>query len=124
MPMSLSSLAIVLLSVTLSALGQICFKFGLNSVSHSGAPAGGLQNVTLALLTPGVVAGLGFYAVGTLLWLSALGRLELSQAYPFVSVGFALTTLGGWWLFSDQLSIQRIIGIAIIMFGILLVAKT
>ena len=81
-------------------------------------------HVSLALLTPGVMAGLGFYVVGTLLWLSALGRLELSQAYPFVSLGFALTTLGGWWLFSDQVSIQRVAGIAVIMVGIALVART
>jgi multidrug transporter EmrE-like cation transporter len=70
------------------------------------------------------MAGLGFYAIGTLLWLSALGRLELSQAYPFVSVGFALTTLSGWWLFSDELSMQRLVGIGITLLGIVIVAGT
>jgi multidrug transporter EmrE-like cation transporter len=122
--MTLISLGTIILSVTLSAIGQVCFKLGLNSLSHSGTPVGPVKNIALALLTPGVMAGLGLYAVGTLLWLSALGRLELSQAYPFVSFGFALTALGGWWLFSEQLSIQRVAGIAVIMVGITLVART
>jgi hypothetical protein len=92
--MTLTSLGTIILSVTLSAIGQVCFKFGLNSLNHSGTPVGPVKNIALALLTPGVMAGLGFYVVGTLLWLSALGRLELSQAYPFVSLGFALDARG------------------------------
>jgi multidrug transporter EmrE-like cation transporter len=122
--MTLTSLGTIILSVTLSAIGQVCFKIGLNSLNHAGTSLGPVKNIALALLTPGVMAGLGFYVVGTLLWLSALGRMELSQAYPFVSLGFALTTFGGWWLFSDQMSIQRVAGIAVIMVGIALVART
>ncbi len=122
--MTLTSLGTIILSVTLSAIGQVCFKIGLNSLNHAGTSLGPVKNIALALLTPGVMAGLGFYVVGTLLWLSALGRMELSQAYPFVSLGFALTTFGGWWLFSDQVSIQRVAGIAVIMVGIALVART
>jgi multidrug transporter EmrE-like cation transporter len=122
--MTSASLATIILSVTLSAIGQVCFKIGLNSLSSTGFAPGGVQNVALALLTPGVIAGFGFYAIGTLLWLSALGRLELSQAYPFVSIGFALTTLSGWWLFSDEVSMQRLVGIGIILLGIIMVADT
>jgi multidrug transporter EmrE-like cation transporter len=122
--MTMSSLIIIVLSVTFSAFGQICFKIGLNSTNHSAALKGPVETLALALLSPGVLAGLGFYGVGTLLWLSALGKLQLSQAYPFISLGFALTTLTGWWLFGDQLSIQRLAGIGVIMVGVLLVART
>lgn len=121
--MTLFSLGTIVASVTLSAIAQICFKFGLNSLKRSGGVLDPMQNVALALLTPGVIAGLGFYGIGTLLWLSALSRVELSQAYPFVGLGFALTTLSGWWLFSDQLTILRIVGIAFILMGITLVAR-
>jgi drug/metabolite transporter (DMT)-like permease len=108
----------------LSAIGQVCFKLGLNSLNRSGASSDPLQTIPLALLTPGVIVGLGCYGVGTLLWLSALSRIELSQAYPFVGLGFAFTTFFGWWLFSDQLTIQRIAGIVVILIGIMLVART
>jgi multidrug transporter EmrE-like cation transporter len=57
------------------------------------------------------------------LWLSALGRVELSQAYPFVGVGFALTTLAGWWFFGDHISVQRLAGIALLVGGIVLVPR-
>ena len=97
--MSLSSLSLILLSVTLSAIAQIAFKFGMSSDFSQGTRA--LFGPFSALLTPGVSLGLALYGVGTLLWLTALGRVELSQAYPFVGFGFVLTTLAGWCLFGD-----------------------
>ena len=120
--MSLGSLTLILVSVTLSAVAQIAFKLGLSSDLEQNA------NTLLAplakLLTPGILAGLALYGFGTLLWLSALDRVELSQAYPFVGIGFALTTLAGWWLFGEQISPQRLIGIALVVGGIALVARS
>ena len=118
--MPLNSLAVILVSVTLSAAAQIAFKFGVSSAT--GQPGRSSLSPLAALLTPGVIMGLAPYGVGTLLWLTALGRVELSQAYPFVGIGFALTTLAGWWLFGDSLSMQRLVGIALVGGGIALVA--
>ena len=87
--MSIGSLTLILVSVTLSAIAQVAFKLGLSSDPGQGARA--VLGPLAELLTPGVFVGLGLYCVGTLLWLTALGRVELSQAYPFVGVGFALT---------------------------------
>lgn len=120
--MSLSSLALVLSSITLSALAQIAFKIG---VGHTAALSDrALLHSLSLLLAPGVIVGLALYGVGTLLWLTVLGRLELSQAYPFVGVGFVLTTLAGWWLFGDSLSAHRLIGIALVVGGIILVSRS
>lgn len=118
--MPLGSLALILVSVTLSAVAQVAFKIGVaapTAGSHSDGPLA-------MLLAPGVLIGLSIYAAGTLLWLTALQRVELSQAYPFVGIGFALTTLAGWWLFDDQLSAQRLTGIALVIVGITLVARS
>jgi multidrug transporter EmrE-like cation transporter len=117
-----SALALIVASVTISAFAQIAFKLGLSSK----APAQGsaLADIIAKLTTLGVLTGLALYAVGTLLWLSALSRVELSQAYPFVGLGFALTTLGGWWLFGDTITPQRLAGIALIVFGIVMIARS
>ena len=120
--MSLGSLSLILVSVTLSALAQIAFKFGVSSEPRQWTQAA--YGPLAKLLTPGVLFGLACYAIGTLLWLTALGRVELSQAYPFVGIGFVLTTLAGWWLFGDLVSMQRLAGIALVVAGIVLVARS
>src|SRR5262245_15637490 len=124
--MSLALFVTIILSVTVSAIAQVCFKIGLNSLNQPATPtlSSPLYTLGLAVLTPGVMAGLGLYAVGALLWLIALRRVELSQAYPFVGFGFALTTLAGWWLFNELVSIQRGVGIGLIFLGITLLART
>lgn len=121
--MSSRSLALVLCSITLSALAQIAFKFGVRSAT--GMSPGRTSLSPLALVfSPGVIVGLALYAIGTLIWLNALERIELSQAYPFVGLGFALTTVAGWWLFEDTLSAQRLIGIALVVGGIILISRS
>lgn len=120
--MTLASFLLILVSVTLSALAQIAFKIGVSSPPH--ASATWLLGPLAILSTPGVLVGLALYAVGTILWLSALGRVELSQAYPFVGMGLALTTFAGWWLFGDQLSPTRLLGISLVAVGILFIARS
>lgn len=119
MAMSAQSLGLILFSTTLSALAQIAFKFGL------GTAAGSSPRMSLlgAFLAPSVIVGLALYAISMLFWLNALSRVELSQAYPFVGLGFVLTTLAGWVLFGDSLSTQRLVGIALVVGGIVLVAR-
>ena len=119
--MSASSLTLILFSVTLSAIAQIAFKYGVHPDTAQSPQL--FPGHIAKFLTPGVIVGLMLYGVGTLLWLTALGRVELSQAYPFVGIGFALTTLAGWWLFGEQLSAYRVAGIALIIGGIVLVAR-
>jgi multidrug transporter EmrE-like cation transporter len=116
--MNWGTLALILVSVSLSALAQISFKLGVSSAS-GGSMAAGLAN---AVFTPGVMVGLALYGCGTLLWLTALGRVEVSQAYPFVGLGFVLTAILGYMIFGEPLTAQRIAGILVVMGGIWLVA--
>jgi drug/metabolite transporter (DMT)-like permease len=116
--MTASTLLLILVSVTLSAVAQISFKFGMSSVA---ARQAGLVE---ALFTPGVMVGLALYGLGTLLWLSVLSRTEVSQAYPFVGLGFVLTAILGHLLFNDAIGPQRILGIFVVIGGIVLVARS
>ena len=120
--MSLGSLGLVLVSVALSAIAQVAFKFGVASTPSPAVRA--LFGPLSILLLPGVLGGLALYGIATLLWLTALARVELSQAYPFVGIGFVLTTLAGWWLFDDKITTTRVFGIALIALGTVLVARS
>ncbi len=53
---------------------------------------------------------------------AAFGRIEVSQAYPFVGLGFVLTTMLGYLLFGDVLGPQRILGMLLVVGSIVMVA--
>jgi multidrug transporter EmrE-like cation transporter len=122
--MTVQTLALILIAVTMSAVAQIFFKLGLVSAAPVGSQPSAAPGVITALFTPGVLLGLALYGVGTLVWLTALNRVDVSQAYPFVGVGFVLTAILGHFLFGDQISVQRAAGILLVIMGIIIIART
>jgi multidrug transporter EmrE-like cation transporter len=124
--MSAGTLALILVSVTLSAVAQLAFKLGLSggAAGRKLLPAEGWAGPVAGFATPGVLVGLALYGIGTLLWLSALSRAEVSQAYPFVALGFVLTAVFGRLLFDDALGGQRVLGIALVIAGVALIARS
>lgn len=120
-----STFGLILFSVTLSALAQVSFKLG---VSGHGVRAEATGNPLIAsfvaMITPGVVGGLFLYGIGTLLWLQVLSRTSLSQAYPFVGLGFVITSLFGVILFGETVSLLRGSGIVLVTLGIYAIARS
>jgi multidrug transporter EmrE-like cation transporter len=48
----------------------------------------------------------------------------VSIAYPMLSVGYIVTAVAAWYLFGENLSASRIAGIAVIIVGVALVARS
>ncbi len=118
--MSLKGLTLILLSVGLSAIAQIAMKAGVSGVAA--APAAGLLGSYLAMLTaPRVLVGLACYGLGALIWLRVLTMLDVSQAYPFVALGFVLTMVLGFVLLGETPHLTRLLGAGFILAGVWLV---
>jgi multidrug transporter EmrE-like cation transporter len=119
-------LGLILLSITLSAIAQVLFKLGMSSAGVKQALEGAspVRAALAVFLSGGVLGGLSLYGIGTVLWLGVLSRTEVSQAYPFVGLGFVFTAIIGWLLFGDALGPIRIAGIALIILGIVAVSRS
>lgn len=120
------NLALILFSVTLSGLAQVAFKLGVSTATTRMAVAAG-SPVPIALAfaqSPAIIAGLAMYGVGTLVWLNVLARMDLSQAYPFVGLSFMLTAILGHYLFHETFHAGRIMGTALVIAGVILVARS
>ena len=124
--MTFTTVAIILASVSLSAMAQTCFKYGVSSPTSMRVTwtRTALDGVLSQLLNPAVLIGLLLYGIGTLLWLQVLARIELSQAYPFVGLGFIMTALLGVVLFGDTVGPLRLAGIVLVMSGIAVIARS
>ena len=112
--MSLAAFGLILLAVLLGTAGQLLLKAGA-----SAAPLG------LALaLEPRVLGGCAAYAVSMVFWVAALTKTPVSVAYPMVSLGFALNAVLAWRLLGEEMSPMRVAGIAVIIAGVFLVARS
>jgi drug/metabolite transporter (DMT)-like permease len=123
--MTIANFLLILTSVVLSAVAQLSFKIGVSSERLQTALERDewIQIGIGTLLSPNVLVGLALYGLGTVLWLGVLSRVELSQAYPFVGLGFVLTAAMGWLLLGETMSLSRLGGTLLIVGGIFLVAR-
>jgi multidrug transporter EmrE-like cation transporter len=69
-------------------------------------------------------AGLACYAISVLLWLGALSRVPVSVAYPMLSIGYVVNAFAAAALFGEALTVAKLSGIALIVAGVLLLART
>ena len=77
-----------------------------------------------AVFAPLVLVGLGLYVASTVIWLLVLARMDVSYAYPFVSLGFAFTALYGYFALHEPMAPARVTGIALIVAGVCFVANS
>jgi drug/metabolite transporter (DMT)-like permease len=118
-------LLLILASVALSGLAQVSFKLGVSSGPVSAAVASGSlpRLLTAYALSPGVIAGLAMYGIGTVVWLGVLARTPLSIAYPFVGLSFIITATLGFLMFGETLTAGRVLGTALVIGGVVLVGR-
>lgn len=114
----------ILMSVIGGAVGQIILKKGMTSMGPLTLTAQTLLGTLWRMATnPYVIIGLAIYMAGTVFWLTALSRVELSFAYPFASLSYVLMLAAAWILFKENITVTRLIGTAVIVIGVLLVAR-
>lgn len=118
-------LPLILSGVLLNAMAQLALKQGMRQIGEFEFRWGNLYSVGLNVaLNPFVLAGLLCYVFSVVIWLLVLSRVEVSYAYPLLSVGYVVTALAGYFFFSEQLSLVRWSGILVICFGVWLITRT
>ena len=118
-------LALVLTGVLLNAVAQLLLKAGAGSL------AGVELRVSNALVIAGrlmvnvpIIAGLACYALSVVVWILALTRVEVSVAYPMLSIGYVVNALAAWYLFGETLSTPKVRGVGTIILGVFLISRS
>ena len=123
--MSGTSLLLIVANVFLTAIGQVLLKAGV--MKHPVQAAISEDNWAAVLPAfasqPLVLAGLAAYGIAVVIWLLVLARVSLSTAYPFVALSIALTTLLGAFTFGETFTLPKLAGTAVIMAGVILLAR-
>lgn len=113
-------LVVLLSSIALAVSGQVLFKTGMNRVGRIGR---GDRPRWSAGLVP-VACGFVAYAASMVLWLFALSRVELSYAFPFVSLSYVGIVLVARFGLGERIDRRRVVGSVLIVAGVILVSLT
>jgi multidrug transporter EmrE-like cation transporter len=119
-----ADLALILTGVLLNAVAQLLLKAGSRAIAGIAVNLGNAWTlIERVAVNPPIIGGLACYAISVVVWILALSRVDVSVAYPMLSVGYVVNAIAAWMLFGEQLNGARIAGIGIIIVGVWLVAR-
>ena len=75
------------------------------------------------LLNPYIIISLILTLLAGVTWMIAMTKFEISYAYPFTLLGLVLVTIFSVIFFGESVNTYKIIGIAVIVLGIVLISK-
>ena len=95
---------LICISSVFACIGQLLWKLSSNG------------NLLLLLV------GFGFYGLGALIMLIAYKFGSLSVIQPFLSLNYVLSIIFGYFFLNEVITLNKVIGILIIMIGVTLIA--
>lgn len=115
----------ILFTVLTNAAAQLLLKYGMISLDPANLQSGSLiQKVFQVVFNPWIFAGLSIFVVSMASHLFVLSKVDLSFAYPFLSLAYVVVALCAWFLFKEDLGTWKIAGIAFICVGTVLIAQS
>lgn len=116
-----ASLVCVALTIILTVYGQIVVKWqvaGLGTLPADFFEK--LQALAGLLINPWIISVFVAAFLAAMSWMAAMTRLELSYAYPFVSLTFPSVLILSVLFFNEPIGWQKIVGIVFIVTGVVI----
>ena len=122
--MNIATFGFILTGVILNALAQLLLKAGTNAVGaiHLNAQNWFSTGLKLATQLP-IIGGLTCYVISVVVWIIALSRVDVTIAYPLLSIGYIINAIGAWYFLGEAISVTRIVAIGIIIVGVILLTR-
>ena len=102
------NIVLILVSVLLNCMAQILIRKGM-------LVNGEVSEMTdLVSSIPGMITNIYLwgamisYAISILVWMVVLSKVEVSYAYPFLSIGYVLSAVVGYLWFAESISPIRV----------------
>lgn len=123
--MNIATFGFILTGVCLNAVAQLLLKAGTNAVGaiHLTADNWFATGLKLATQLP-VIGGLSCYVISVLVWIIGLSRVDVTIAYPMLSMGYVINAIGAWYFLGEVVSMPRILAIGVIIVGVILLARS
>ena len=112
---------LIALVVTLTSLGQVLQKLGADRGLKE---ADSFRQTVAALFQWEIILAVICLASAVAVWLVVLYMMDVSKAFPFISLGFVVVLLSARFYLQESIPWNRWLGVVFIVAGISLLAQT
>jgi multidrug transporter EmrE-like cation transporter len=115
---------LIMFGVLLNTAAQLLLKAGMIQIGHFAFSLSNVLSVGMQVIQNiPILTGLLLYVVSVIVWLMVLSRVEVSFAYPMISLGYIVNAIAAYYFFGEPLTAMRVAGIFVIIAGVYLVAQ-
>lgn len=120
----MQNMILILSSVLLNCCAQLFMRRGMMKNGVINGLHSLLASVPSMLTNAYLWAAMVCYVVSLLIWMVVLSKVEVSYAYPFVSIGYVLSAVLGYLWLQEQITPVRAAGMAVICVGVFLISRS
>lgn len=124
--MSAVTWMLILTGVCLNAAAQLLLKLATRPLAHFSDFGFDTLRYSIASLGTSLPfwTGMLCYGASVCVWLAALSKAPVSTAYPMLSLGYIVVAAVSVLWMGESLSAAKILGIALICGGVVLVSRS
>jgi multidrug transporter EmrE-like cation transporter len=109
----------VFLTILLGVYGQLMIKWQINSAGA--LPATTIEkiiHISKLMLNPWILSSFAAAFIASISWMFAMSKVQLSYAYPFLSLTFVLIFIFSVMFFDEPLTWQKVVGLMFVIMGL------
>lgn len=115
----------IALTIGFTVYGQLILKWRIDQIGNlPDQTVSKLIAIITLLIDPFILSGLLSAFIASLFWMATMIKFDISYAYPFMSLSFALVFLLSAFLFAEPVTIQKVVGLAFIVVGIFISSQS
>jgi drug/metabolite transporter (DMT)-like permease len=118
------SYVFIALTIALTVYGQLVLKWRVSQLQIGSLSDLGIRDGIAIFADLWVLSAFGSAFGASLCWMAAISGLPLSKAYPFMALNFVIVTILASLLFQEVLTAEKMAGITIIIFGVIVVSRS
>lgn len=121
----IKNVLLILCSVLLAVFGQFFLKKGMLDIGEIPFNLGTPMFLLVRVFSNfKLFFGFTLFALSSIVWLVVLSKVELSFAYPMVSMGYIFTILLSWKYLGETISPIRWLAVLVICAGVFLLSRS
>jgi multidrug transporter EmrE-like cation transporter len=124
--MSFTTWLLILTGVGLNAAAQVLLKVATKPLAHFSVFNADILSSSVVILFKSLPfwAGMLCYSASVCVWVAALTKAPVSTAYPMLSLGYVVVAAVSVAWLGETLTLPKMLGIALICTGVLLVSRS
>jgi multidrug transporter EmrE-like cation transporter len=112
-------------TIFFTVYGQLVLKWRIEKYGSLPENFYGKISFLFSLLSdPFILSGFISAFVASFFWMAAMTKVDLSYAYPFMSLSFILVFLLSVWFFQEPVTMEKILGMVLIVSGVVVTSRS